>query len=163
MKKFFYVLFGIFILIQFFQIDKTNPAVNKGMDFLTIKKTPEKLATQIRNSCYDCHSNETKYPWYSTIQPFGWFLKNHIDDGRKHLNFSQFSIYEPKRQAHKLDEAAEEVEKSEMPMESYLLIHDEARYSAQETSDLVAYFRKLKEDTMVQYGLSEADLHSRKK
>jgi len=146
MKKIAIVLFVVFILIQFFQIDKTNPPVNKGMDFLTIKNTPETLAAQIRSSCYDCHSNETKYPWYSYIQPFGWFLKDHIEEGRKELNFSTFATYEPKRQAHKLDEASEMVEHSEMPLESYLLIHGEAKLTNAQKTEMINYFRKIEEE-----------------
>lgn len=149
MKKIAIVLFVVFILIQFFQIDKTNPPVNKGMDFLTIKNTPETLAAQIRSSCYDCHSNETKYPWYSYIQPFGWFLKNHIEEGRKELNFSTFATYEPKRQAHKLDEASEMVEHSEMPLESYLLIHGEAKLTDDQKTEMINYFRKIEEEIRV--------------
>ena len=153
MKKIIIVLFVAFILMQFFQIEKTNPPLNKGMDFLTIKNTPEKLATQIRNSCYDCHSNETEYPAYSYIQPFGWFLQNHIDEGRKKLNFSTFSTYEPKRQAHKLDEAAEMVENGEMPMESFLLMHNEARLSEEQKIEIINYFRKVEAQTRTAYNL----------
>ena len=123
MKKILVILLVVFIFIQFFPIDKNNPVPTPQTDFLVIKKTPENTTKLIRNGCYDCHSNESKYPWYSNIQPIGWFLKNHIDDGRKHLNFSQFAIYEPKKQAHKLDESAEHIENGEMPMESYLLLH----------------------------------------
>src|SRR5690606_40665170 len=83
MKKVLVVLLVAFIIIQFFPIDRENPPINKGMDFLTIKNTPESTAALIRNGCYDCHSNETKYPWYTNIQPVAWFLKSHIDEGRK--------------------------------------------------------------------------------
>ncbi len=153
MKKILIVLLVAFILIQFFRIDKTNPAVNQGMDFLTIKNTPENIATNIRNSCYDCHSNETKYPWYSNIQPVAWFLKDHIDEGRKELNFSTFATYEPKRQAHKLDEAAEMIEKGEMPLESYLLGHPEAKLTDAQKSELIAYFKKIAGDTRIEHNL----------
>ena len=151
MKKIFYIILGVFIIIQFFQIDKTNPPINKGMDFLTIKNTPEQLATQIRSSCYDCHSNETKYPFYSNIQPVAWLLKNHIDEGRKELNFSTFATYEPKRQAHKLEEAAEYVEQKKMPLESYTLGHSDAKLSDEQRKQLVNYFR------MVQKQIQQAN------
>ncbi|WP_312206622.1 heme-binding domain-containing protein [Epilithonimonas hominis] len=116
MKKILVVLLMVFIIIQFFPIDKTNPTTNEGMDFLKIKNTPEPIAKLIKNSCYDCHSNETKYPFYSNIQPVAWLLKNHIDEGRKELNFSTFATYEPKRQAQKLEEAAEYIEQKKMPL-----------------------------------------------
>ena len=141
MKKVLTALLLVFILIQFFPIDKTNPPINKGMDFLTIKKTPEKIATLIKNSCYDCHSNETKYPWYSTIQPVGWFLQNHITDGRKHLNFSTYAIYEQKKQVHKLEECIDMIENGEMPMESYIIGHSEAKLTEEEKVALVNYFK----------------------
>lgn len=141
MKKILIFLLAVFVLIQFFQIDKTNPTTNNGMDFLRIKNTPEPIAKIIKNSCYDCHSNETKYPSYSYMQPAGWLLKNHIEEGRKKLNFSTFATYDVKRQVHKLDEAAEYVEQKKMPLESYTLIHTDAKLSNDERKQLVDYFR----------------------
>lgn len=146
MKKILIVLLVAFILIQFFPIDQTNPATNEGMDFLKIKKTPEPIAEIIRNSCYDCHSNETAYPSYSNIQPVGWLLKNHIDEGRKELNFSTFATYEPKRQSHKLDEAAEYVEQKKMPLESYLLGHPDAKLTDGQRKEVAQYFRKVQKE-----------------
>ena len=149
MKKVLVVLVVAFVIMQFFRIDKTNPAPTPGMDFLNIKKTPESTAKLIRNGCYDCHSNESKYPWYSNIQPFAWFLKDHIDKGRKELNFSTFATYEPKRQAHKLKEAAEFVENGEMPLESYLLMHPEAKFTDAEKKEMVDYFKYIEEEIRV--------------
>lgn len=146
MKKFLIILLVLFIIIQFFRIDKTNPPINQGMDFLTIKKTPEAIATNIRNACYDCHSNETKYPWYSNVQPIAWFLKKHIDDGRKHLNFSIFATYEPKRQAHKLEESVEMLEKGEMPLDSYVINHPEAKLTDEQRAEMIKYFKQMEQD-----------------
>ena len=134
-------MFVGFILIQFFRIDKNNPVPTPRMDFLTIKNTPEATANLIRTGCYDCHSNEAKYPWYSNIQPIGWFLADHIKEGRKELNFSTFATYDVKRQAHKLYEAAEIVEKGEMPLDSYVLIHSEANFSPAQKEQLIKYFK----------------------
>lgn len=146
MKKILVILLVGFILLQFFPIDKNNPAPTPKMDFLMIKNTPESTANLIRTGCYDCHSNESKYPWYSNVQPFGWFLKDHIEEGRKELNFSTFATYEPKRQAHKLNEAAEQIEKGEMPIESYLLAHSEAKFSPAQKDQLVKYFRMVESE-----------------
>ena len=151
MKKILIILLMVFIIIQFFPINKSNPITNEGMDFLKIKNTPEPIAKLIRNSCYDCHSNETKYPFYSNIQPVAWLLKNHIDEGRKELNFSTFATYEPKRQAHKLEEAAEYVEQKNMPLESYTLGHSDAKLSDEQRKQLVDYFR------MVQKQIQQAN------
>lgn len=147
MKKVLIALVMIFIILQFFRIDKTNPPVNEGMDFLKIKNTPENIATIIRTSCYDCHSNETVYPWYSNVQPAAWFLKHHIDDGRKHLNFSTFSTYEPKKQIHKLEETVEMIEQDKMPLESYILGHSEAKLSPENKKLLIEYFKKIHFET----------------
>lgn len=147
LKKILFLLLVAFVLIQFFPIEKTNPPVNKGMDFLTIKQTPEPMAAQIRAACYDCHSNETVYPWYSRIQPFGWWLKNHIDEGREHLNFSIYSTYELKRQTHKMEESAEMVANGEMPVESYLLLHEKAKLTDAQRKEMIAYFRKVEQET----------------
>ena len=147
MKKVIVVLLVAFIIIQFFPIDKTNPPPTPGMDFLRIKKSSPKIASLISTSCYDCHSNESKYPWYSDIAPSSWLLKNHINEGRKHLNFSTFATYEPKRQVHKLEECIEMIEKEEMPLDSYYLGHQDAKFTTEQRQELIKYFKKVKEET----------------
>ncbi len=146
MKKVLIVLFASFLFIQFFPIDKVNQPVDPGMDFIRIKKTPENIAATLKASCYDCHSNETVYPWYANVQPFGWFLKDHIEEGRKHLNFSTFATYLPKRQAHKLAESAEMVQNKEMPLDSYVLGHPEADLTHQQRTELVQYFQQIEKE-----------------
>jgi len=148
MKKILVILLVAFIIIQFFPIDKTNPAPTPGMDFLRIKNTPPEIATLINSSCYDCHSNETRYPWYANIAPASWFLKSHINDGRKHLNFSTFAVYQPKQQLHKLEECIEMVEKKEMPLDSYFLGHQEAKLTDEQRKILIDYFKREKEETI---------------
>lgn len=147
MKKVIVVVLVAFIMIQFFPIDKTNPPPTPGMDFLKIKKTSPEIAKIINTSCYDCHSNESKYPWYSDIAPSSWFLKNHITEGRKHLNFSTFAMYEPKKQIHKLEECIEMVEKEKMPLDSYYLGHQDAKLTTEQRQELTKYFKKAKEET----------------
>ena len=162
MKKILLALIGAFLFLQFFGIDKTNPPIDKNSDFLTLKKTPENVATLVKSACYDCHSNETVYPWYAKVQPFGWFLKDHIDEGRRELNFSTFASYEPRRQAKKLDEAAEQIENGGMPLESYTLIHKEAKLTAEQKKLLTDYFNTVKNATMTENDLSETDLQHKK-
>lgn len=153
MKKVLIVLLVAFVIIQFFRIDQTNPPINEGTDFLVIKKTPENVAKIVKTSCYDCHSNETKYPWYTNIQPVAWFLQDHIEEGRKHLNFSNFATYTPERQAHKLSDAAEEVESGDMPLSSYTVIHTDANLNAEQKVLVVNYFRKVENDTRLSNNL----------
>lgn len=149
MKKILVILLVAFVIIQFFPIDKTNPPLNSGMDFLKIKNTPPEIAQIINTSCYDCHSNETKYPWYSSISPASWFLKNHINEGRKHLNFSIFATYESKRQIHKMEECIKMIEKREMPLESYYIGHQDAKLTDNQRTELVKYFKRQIEDTQI--------------
>ncbi|WP_294234610.1 heme-binding domain-containing protein [uncultured Chryseobacterium sp.] len=147
MKKILTVVLVAFIIIQFFPIDKTNPVPTPGMDFIKIKNTPPEVAAIINRSCYDCHSNETRYPWYSNIAPSSWILKNHIDEGRKELNFSTFAVYEPKTQAHKLQECIEMVEKKQMPLESYFIGHQDAKLTDAQRKLLTDYFKREKQET----------------
>jgi len=147
MKKILIIILVAFVIIQFFPIDKTNPPVDKGMDFISIKNIQPEIANTIRTSCYDCHSNETQYPWYSSIAPASWWLKNHINEGRSHLNFSIFATYEPKRQVHKMEECVEMLEKHEMPLESYYLGHQDAKLTDAQRQDLIKYFKKEIEET----------------
>ncbi|MDY3547821.1 heme-binding domain-containing protein [Riemerella anatipestifer] len=142
MKKVALALLAAGVIIQFFQIDKTNPAVDKGMDFIQIKKVPESTANLLRNACYDCHSNETQYPWYTNVQPVAWFVKEHINDGRKHLNFSTFATYSHEKQNRKIEESIEEIEKGGMPLKSYLLAHSEAKLSDEQKQELLNFLKQ---------------------
>lgn len=153
MKKILIILLLAFVIIQFFRIDKNNPAPSPQMDFLTIKNTSETTATLIRNGCYDCHSNETKYPWYTNVQPIAWFLQSHVDEGRKKLNFSTFATYEPKKQAHKLYEAIEMVKNGEMPLDSYVMGHPEAKFTEAQKKELIEYFKMVESDTRNSHNL----------
>lgn len=144
MKKILIALLVVLVVLQFFQIDKTNPVVDENKDFLKTQNTPEEIASIIKTSCYDCHSNESKYPWYSNVQPAGWFLKDHIDEGRRELNFSTFTDYELKRQDHKLEECIEYIEKDEMPLGSYTLVHREAALTEAQKNILIDYFKSVR-------------------
>src|SRR6476620_5797107 len=117
------VVAAAFIVMQFFRIDKTNPTVNAAETLEATTSVPPDIQLILGRSCNDCHTNQTMYPWYSNIQPSGWFLKNHIDDGRRQLNFSVWSTYTAKRKAKKLEEVCEQVQAGEMPLPSYLWIH----------------------------------------
>lgn len=146
MKKFFMALILLLVVIQFFQINKTNPVVDKNLDFINSFKPSAQVAIQIKTSCYDCHSNDTEYPFYAYVQPFGWFLEGHIEEGRRKLNFSEFGTYDTKKQAHKLDEAVELIEKKEMPLSSYTSMHESAALSEEQRVMLIDYFRKLQRE-----------------
>lgn len=121
-----------FIAIQFFGIYKTNPPIVETETLEAAVAVPPDISLILGRSCNDCHSNKTIYPWYTTIQPGGWFMKGHIDDGRNELNFSKFNTFEKKKKIRKLEEVCSEVESAQMPLPSYLWIHRDAVLSESE-------------------------------
>ena len=145
MKKIFYLLIVVFIILQFFQIDKTNPPVDESQDFIKMYNPSPEIAAKIKASCYDCHSNESSYPWYTNIQPVGWWVKNHIDEGKHHLNFSEFGTYSAKRQSHKMEECYELIEENEMPLKSYTIAHQDAVLDDATKEQLITYFKEMEE------------------
>lgn len=130
------VLFLGVVIIQFFGIDKTNPPINESETIESTVPVPADISMILARSCNDCHSNKTMYPWYAHIQPSGWFLRDHVDHGRSHLNFSIFKTYTVKQQAHKLEEICEMVESQAMPLPSYLWVHRDAVLSPGEAKAL---------------------------
>ena len=143
-KKILLALLAIFIILQFFQIDKTSPEYDNSQDFLAITNPPAEVSFIIKTACYDCHSYETKYPWYTSTQPVGWWIKDHIDEGRSELNFSEWGTYTFRRADHKLDESIELVEELEMPLPSYLRAHKEARLTDAQRETLTNWFSELR-------------------
>jgi len=123
------VLVIAFIVIQFIRPDFTNPPVNQAETLEASTQMPENVKAILDRSCKDCHSNETKYPWYSQIQPSAWFLADHIAEGRRELNLSVWNTYEARRKKRKLSEICEEVQGKYMPLPSYLWVHWDAKMS----------------------------------
>ncbi len=111
----------ILIAIQFVPVDRSNPPATADFD------GPTNVATVLRTSCYDCHSHETTWPWYSRIAPVSWLVAHDVEEARGHLNFSLWGSYDPKRQERLAEEIWEEVEEGEMPLPAYLLAHSDAR------------------------------------
>ncbi|SEK76992.1 Haem-binding domain-containing protein [Maribacter orientalis] len=127
LKKIIFALIAIFIIIQFIRPEK-NISGNETFAIQTKYNIPNDVENIFQSSCYDCHSNTTKYPWYSNVQPAAWFLADHVKDGKKHLNFSEFTNMPLFVQNHKLEETKEMVEEKEMPLPSYTYfgLHPEA-------------------------------------
>lgn len=144
-KRIALVLVAIFLVAQFFQIDKTNPDYDASKDFITMVNAPDDIAQMLKVTCYDCHSYETKYPWYTYVTPVNWWIKDHIEEGREHLNFSTWGDLEPRRAAHKMEECYEETEEKHMPLNSYTWAHAEARLTSEQRAQLVDWFKE-KED-----------------
>jgi len=119
--------------------------VSLSTDFIKTNKVPEEVGNILRTSCYDCHSNNTNYPWYSKVQPVGWFLENHINSGKAALNFSEFGGYSVRKQKSKLKSIVSQVEKGEMPLSSYTLIHRDARLSRESNKAFVDYLNAMQD------------------
>ena len=141
-KKILIGLAIILIVIQFFRIDKNVPEYDASMSLMSQAKVPQKVAALIQTSCYDCHSYETNYPWYSNIAPVSWFLENDILEGREHLNFSIWESYKKIEKEHALLEGVTLVTKEEMPIKAYLWIHREARLTDQERNTITGWFEE---------------------
>ena len=114
------------IVMQFVPVERTNPPVEQEVP------APANVRAMLRRACYDCHSNETRWPWYSHVAPVSWLVAHDVHEARKHLNFSTWNQYNPKRQAKKSNEAWEEVDEGEMPLWYYLPLHRDAVLSAED-------------------------------
>lgn len=136
-KRFLILALVALVVIQFIPVEKNEGGYESLQPFLNETKPSEEVAGILKASCYDCHSNQTQYPWYSNLAPASFFLADHIEEGKGHLNFSEWESYSVKRKDHKLDELIEEVEHGGMPLESYTLIHGDAKLSAEQTETLI--------------------------
>jgi hypothetical protein len=119
-----------------FRIDRTNPPVESDIE------APLAVAPLLRSACYDCHSNQTRWPWYSQVAPASWLLGRDVSEGRAELNFSTWDRYDAKRKLKLLKESAHEIEEGEMPPWYYLPLHREARLNDTEKQGLAAWFRE---------------------
>ncbi len=125
LKKILIGLLVIFVIAQAFRPAKNNSG-DTTKDISVSYVVPEDVKTILAKACNDCHSNNTKYPWYAEIQPVAWWLSDHIKDGKRHLNFNEFDGYRIARQYKKLEECIEQVKEGDMPLSSYTLIHKNA-------------------------------------
>jgi hypothetical protein len=140
----------IAIGIALIAIQFIHPAANKSDQELAtdISKTvtiPANVQAILKNACYDCHSNNTVYPWYSNFQPMAWFMAGHIKEAKEKLNFSEFGSYSPRRQISKLDGIANSIKDDIMPLSSYKLMHKSANLSADEKALLINWAQQSKD------------------
>lgn len=112
------------VAIQFIRPEKNNGGYESVTLFEAETKTSPKVAAILKETCYDCHSDQTQYPWYAEIAPASFWLDEHIEDGKKHFNAAAWESYSVKKKEHKLEELVEMVETGEMPLQSYTILHD---------------------------------------
>ena len=131
-KKGLIVLLSILIVIQFVQPARNQCLQASTSGIATIINVPENVQAILQRSCYDCHSNNTRYPWYAAIQPGSWWMASHIDEAKEELNFDGFASYSKRRQLSKLKAMQGAIEDESMPLPSYTLIHRDANLSQQD-------------------------------
>lgn len=126
----------VFIGLQFVRPARTNPAVDQTQTIHAHLQMTPQVAAIIDRSCQDCHSNTTRWPWYSNVVPASWFLVDHVNEGRQHLNFSEWGRLDRRRADKRLEEMCEEVSDKLMPLDSYTWIHRSAKLSADDIKTL---------------------------
>lgn len=139
------VLLVVFVGIQFVPTKQNQSNVVPKTDFLLVNNPPKNIGTLLQGSCYDCHSNNTNYPWYNKIQPVAWFLENHITDGKDELNFNEWDEYSNRRKNSKLKSIINQIEDDKMPLYSYTLIHKDAVLSKSEKELVINYITQIKD------------------
>jgi hypothetical protein len=126
-----YSLLGLvvlLILIQLIPVDRNNPSIDETLEI----KAPAEVMEILGNSCYDCHSNQTNWPFYSYIAPVSWLVASDVEEGRAEFNFSEWSLISPAKQAGLKNKMVEEIEEDKMPLPTYLIIHSNAKLSNQQ-------------------------------
>ncbi len=141
-KKILVALLIIFIVIQFIQPVRNKSGQVLPTDFEKVYAVPGNVQTVLQNACYDCHSNNTTYPWYSNIQPMAWVMARHIKNGKDKLNFSDFGSYSGRRQISKLKGIANQVKDDEMPISSYRMMHTKANLTNDEKALIMDWINK---------------------
>lgn len=126
LRKFLWAIFIGFVAIQFFQPARNANGQMLETDITKVAFVPDSVQKLLKTSCYDCHSNKTNYPLYTYIQPIGWLLNSHIQDGKKQLNFSDFGALSKRRQASKLKSIVNQIKDEAMPLPAYTILHKDA-------------------------------------
>ncbi len=145
------ILLMALIVIQFIKPTKNASAEIATHQVTSAFNVPDTVHQILKVSCYDCHSNNTYYPWYSRFQPVAWFLDNHIVEGKKELNFSEFATYSPRRQYKKLEEIAKQVKSGDMPLSSYTLIHRDAFLAPDQKSAIENWVENTRKQMEMKY------------
>jgi len=144
-KQFFkYIIIPLtilFVAIQFFRPERNEGELNLA-PFIAETNASKEVVTILKKACTDCHSNKTNYPWYSNIAPFSFKISSHVIEGKDELNFSEWSTFSVKRKEYKMDEIVEFIEKKEMPLQSYLLMHKEAFLTKDEVKMVINWAKE---------------------
>ena len=143
MKRILYILFAVVVLIQFIPVNRSVPTHSDLDDLLTVHPASTEVKAILLNACYDCHSYDTRYPWYSRVYPISQWMQHHVNEGREQVNFSVWGAYDAEDRNHAMEEVEEVLTEGEMPLKSYTLTHSEARLTKSDRQRLLNYFRAL--------------------
>jgi hypothetical protein len=147
-KIFVIVIILAFIGIQFIRPNRTNPISDKSRDVSYYINIPENVKQTLERSCYDCHSNLTRWPWYTNISPASWLVAKDVEDARSQMNFSEWGTYNIIDQISYLDHINKQVKKGSMPLGKYLLLHSDAKLTDADR-DLVCKWAKTASDSLL--------------
>ena len=151
LKKILIIILVVFVTIQFIQPKHNKSDKVLPTDITKAISVPDKVLDVLKNSCYDCHSSNTRYPWYINIQPMGWVMANHIKNGKENLNFSEFGAYSKRRQANKLRAIGTSINDGSMPISSYTIMHTDAKLSEVNKKLITDWIWKTKNSMEVKY------------
>jgi hypothetical protein len=152
LKKVGIVIIVALVIAQFFGPERNDGELDTVNAFIAETNPPKDVLKILKTTCFDCHSSKTNYPWYNEITPVNFWLDEHVQDGKKHLNFSEWSSYSLKKKEHKMDELYEEVEKKEMPLNSYTWTHEEANLTPEQIDAIIIWGKKVQADYKAQMG-----------
>ena len=139
------ILLVAFVGIQFIPTTRNQSDTVPSTDFMLVNNVPETIQKKLQVSCYDCHSNNTQYPWYNRVQPVAWFLEDHIKEGKAELNFSEWADYSDRRKKSKLKSIISQIRDDEMPLTSYTFIHGEAKFSENNKKEITQWLERLRD------------------
>ena len=138
-KRILVFLLIVFVIMQFFGPEKNQGDVASLDAFIADTNPPQAVHETLKNACFDCHSDVTRYPWYNSITPVNYWMADHVDHGKGDLNFSKWNSYSAEKKEHKLEEVAHEVEEGEMPLNSYTWTHGDAKLTESQVAELIKW------------------------
>ncbi len=125
------------VVAQFIPVPRTNPTVDPSKTLAATTPVPPEVAAIFERSCQDCHSNLTKWPWYSHVAPISWGVWHDVTGGRSHMNLSEWGTYSARRKDTRLGDIVEQITSGEMPDSKYLLLHRDAKLTQQDKKTLI--------------------------
>ena len=137
------ILLIVFVGIQFIPTKRNQSESVPNTDFMIVNNVPNNIKATLQTSCYDCHSNNTSYPWYNTVQPVAWFLENHIEEGKAELNFSEWDNYSNRRKKSKFNSIVSQIKDNKMPLSSYTFIHKNTIISNNQKKEIIAWINEI--------------------